>query len=350
MTRTAIVVGAGIGGLSTATGLQRAGWSVTVLERWPEVVGVGAGIGVWPDAQRALDRLGVGAAFQERAVAFGPGTLRRADGRRLARLPDEAVARRAGIGVRILSRADLVDVLHTAATGAGATVRTGVEVRDVGALLAAAEVVVAADGLHSQVRQEWFGASSAPRDTGRIAWRGAADVVPDSYGETWGGGALFGVTRLGPGRTNWYAVPPRGTPAATLDDVRAVFAAWHEPVPYVLAATRPEDARAHRLAVLDPPLATFVRGRVALLGDAAHAMLPTLGRGACEAILDADALVDALRGQASVEDALARYDARRRRPAQRTVRRSALAARVALATRLVPVRDTAVRLAGGLVG
>ncbi len=102
----------------------------------------------------------------------------------------------------------------------------------------------------------------------------------------------------------------------------------------------------HRRRLLDlPPLPSYVRRNVAVVGDAAHAMAPNLGRAACEALRDVVALLDALAGMPDVPRALRRYDAVRRRPATRTVRAARLLNRVSTAERLLPLRDAFV--AGG---
>lgn len=346
MDTRAVVVGAGIGGLCTAVGLRRAGWSVTVVERWREITGLGAGLGIWPDAQEALDRLGVGEAFREVAVPFGEGWFRTSTGRRLAPLPTRPVERRGGRPVRILPRTALVEILHEAAQAAGCDLRTGVDVADEWESLRAADVVVAADGLHSTVRRLAFRSASRPRFSGYVAWRGLADteMQPDQYGETWGPGALFGVTRVAPGRTNWYAARRCAEDGGDLAWVRDAYRDWPDPVPALLDGTDPAVVLRHPVHDLKPHLPSYVAGHVALLGDAAHAMLPNLGRGACEAILDADQLVRSLASFPDVPAALLDYDRRRRPVTRRAVDRSRTAMRVATTGRPAP-RDALVRLA-----
>lgn len=114
MTRTAIVVGAGIGGLCTAIGLRQAGWAVTVLERWPSVVGAGAALGVWPEARTGLGTLGLGAAFDAHSVPVAGAAIYRPDGRALLRVPEGS---RRVPAVRLISRRALMELLVAQSSG-----------------------------------------------------------------------------------------------------------------------------------------------------------------------------------------------------------------------------------------
>lgn len=161
--------------------------------------------------------------------------------------------------------------------------------------------------------------------------------------ETWGRGLKFGLTPLRPGETNFYAVAalPENDPAS-FEEARQRFASWHSPVPEVL--DHAVDVLRHDLQYLAPALPSYVHGNVALLGDAAHAMPPDLGQGACQAIIDAVALGSGLDSSPDVHSGLIAYDAARRRPSQRI---AALAARVSRFTRTrhVGVRDAVAKVA-----
>ncbi|MFW6724823.1 FAD-dependent oxidoreductase [Streptomyces sp. MAR4 CNY-716] len=318
MAGKAVVVGAGIGGLATAIGLGRAGWAVSVLERRTDLERYGAAFGIHPTAQSALDRLGVGEAVRCRAVPYRSARIRTPQGKVMASLPLERIEKKAGRPELLISRPYLINALLAELDALGNVKVTFEEsAGDVGALAAGTDLIVGADGIRSAVRTACFGERSSPRRVGTTAWIGIADFETDVYGETWGKGRFFGMTPVEKGRTNWYATVPE---AATADDLRGYFSGWHAPIPRILAETDPATWIRYEIRHLFPALRTFVHGgNVALVGDAAHAMTPNLGQGACTAILDADALSRSVaeHGPSDLASALRAYDSERRRSAQR---------------------------------
>lgn len=346
MRKKAAVVGGGIGGLAAAIGLRAAGWKVTVFERGTHLPETGTGLGMWSSALRALDRLGLGEQARKVGRPQASGAIRRPDGSRIATLDMERLRRRHGEPVYLLSRPALLGLLHDALPPD--VVHFGHTVDDPGPLREGYDVVIGADGINSGVRRALFGDRHRLRYTGMTVWRGVADLDTETGGETWGVGRKFGITPEEPGRTNWYAVlaAPEGYTPTDPDvvELRRHFGSWHDPIPAILDRYATSRVIRHDIYYLDPPLPSYVDGTVALLGDAAHAMTPDLGQGACQALIDGVTLADCL-ATGDVPAGLREYDRLRRRPTQRLAAMSTRASRLSQVRRFTAVRDVAVRLA-----
>jgi 2-polyprenyl-6-methoxyphenol hydroxylase-like FAD-dependent oxidoreductase len=347
MRGTAAIIGGGIGGLSAARALDDRGWEVTLLERETGLSGAGTALGIWPSALAALDHLDVGDAVRTRGTPQEAARFLRPDGSVIGTLDASRMARRAGDPVHLLSRPALLDLLLDAAPRPA--LRFGEPVGDVEPLRHKYDVVVAADGIHSGARAQLFGAEYAARYAGVTAWRGWLDDRPiTTMVETWGRGSKFGITPQEGDRTNWYATtvaPERSfRPGSELAALHELFGSWQGPVRSVLHAIEEHHILRHDIHVV-PRLPSYVRSNVALIGDAAHAMPPDLGRGACEALVDAVTLADCLAAAATVAEGLRAYDRRRRRPTQRLASTAAAASRLTRWTRGVWLRDAVLKLA-----
>ncbi|WP_129311408.1 FAD-dependent monooxygenase [Streptomyces sp. L2] len=361
---TAVVVGGGIGGLAAAIGLRRIGWEVTVVERAAALADAGAGISLHANGLRALDVLGVGAAVRAAARPQYTGGTRTPSGRWLARMDGAALARALGTPIVGIPRAVLHGLLRDALPPRCLVVGVTVPSVDrsapgrvrvpVGDGVLDADLVVAADGVRSRLRGGLFPGHPGPVHNGSTVLRAVTYrpvALHSDFELTWGRGTEFGHIAFADGRAEWHAVlnsPPGVRYADTLGVLRRRFGRWHDPVPALLDATRPEQVLHHDVHELATPLPSFTSDRIALLGDAAHAMTPNLGQGACQALEDAATLAAALSTEPSVAAALARYDSERRPRAQAVARAARLAGRMGqqLSHPLaVALRDTALRLA-----
>jgi 2-polyprenyl-6-methoxyphenol hydroxylase-like FAD-dependent oxidoreductase len=345
--RRAIIVGAGIGGLTSAIALRRAGVEVQVLEREPEIREAGAGIALWPNAVLALRRLGIGEAIEAAGRRATEGALRTWTGEPLGPTVADQLERSFGAPLVVVHRSALQAALRAAFPPDALTLgreAVAIDQDDAGAAVrfsdgsvARGDFVIGADGIRSRVRAAIFG-DGAPRYAGYTAWRGVLSMDTSlsnelPLGESWGRGALFGVARLAGSQAYWWASTRTserrsGTPAEEKESLLRRFGAWHPSVPALIDATVPE-------AIIRTPLydrrpsPRWTNGRVALLGDAAHPMLPNLGQGACQAIEDALVLADVVRSDLDDAEALAAYAAIRAKRANGIVRRSRQMARMA---------------------
>lgn len=352
-TRTAMVAGGGIAGLAAAAALGQAGWRVTVLERAPVFGEVGAGLGFTGNGMTALRVLGV----EEEVRASGhlaqhAGYQDRA-GRWLLRMPETRADARAITTVCGIHRQRLHAALRRAAEAAGAELVTGAEVTAVrpgdpggepaaitwrtstGEQASEAGLVVAADGVRSTVRTQLF-PDARPQYAGSTSWRA---VISDTafegrLVEVWGPGTEFGALRVSDGEVYWYGefVHPAGaTFADELATARAHFAGWAPWIRAMVAATTASQLMRHDVYHLPGGCPSYVRGRVVITGDAAHAMLPTLGQGAATALEDGVCVGRMIAAPVStggdLAAALASFDQARRPRCRQLARQASLLAR-----------------------
>ncbi|MEV8097128.1 FAD-dependent monooxygenase [Kitasatospora sp. NPDC085879] len=360
---TAVVVGGGIGGLASAIGLRRIGWEVTVVERASVLDDAGAGISLAANGLRALDELGVGGPVRAASRGQYSGGTRTPRGGWLARMDGTALERAVGTPIMGIPRATLHRLLREALPADSLLI--GVEAGPVrqlgpgtvrvecGGTALDADLVVAADGIGSRVRGLLFPHHPGPVHSGSAVLRAVTERPVDlrtDFELTWGHGAEFGHIAFRDGRAEWHAV--LGLPAGTrfadpLAELARRFHGWHDPIPALLDATRPGSVLHHDVRELRTPLASFTVGRIALLGDAAHAMTPDLGQGACQALEDAVTLAAALADERTVEAALARYDTERRPRSQAVARAARQAGRMGhqlSRPSAVALRNTVMRL------
>ncbi|HMM95894.1 NAD(P)/FAD-dependent oxidoreductase [Phycicoccus sp.] len=327
--RRVAVVGGGVAGLAVAGAASASGspLEVVVHEAQPERAGYGTSLALWPSARRALAGLGALEAVTRAGLPVGPAALHTIDGRALTR---EHTA-----DLLAVPRPALLSALSAALPASVRVVED--EVTDPADL--DADLVIGADGVRSRVR-----ALVAPRagerlETPWVALRGHLDRPPSpgAAGEYWGPGLLFGLVPSADG-AYWFTTHASALGPEPLDadeviaEARAAFAGA-APVVHEALGER-GGASATRLWVT-PPLRRYVRGRFVVVGDAAHGMTPNLGRGACDALLDAVSLGATLRAGRSP----ARWEARRLPPTQVARVASGQLMRFALADRGHRARD-----------
>ena len=364
MTRVAII-GGGIGGLTAANALLRAGAEVSVFEAAGELKEIGAGVALHANAMRVLRFIGVEDAVRNVAGKTDYAVTRDGiTGRIISRTSRARQVELQGIEPATVHRADLLDVLAAALPAGTASLgkrcvsvesgESSATARFADGTTAEADVVIGADGIHSAVRTALFG-PDAPRFTGKICYR---SVIPAAAVR---GGALSDVAAdngqwLGPHGTI-VLYPLRGEELINVvchydDDsyrheswvteceraeVLERYAGWHQSLLRLFEA----GDTWYKWALYDrDPIPAWTSGRVTLLGDAAHPMLPYLGQGACQALEDGAVLANALSATpADPVAALASYERTRRPRASQVV----LAARARGVSNHLPSRWAAMR-------
>ena len=374
-----LVAGGGIGGLTAALCLTRAGFEAAVFEQAPEFTEVGAGLQLSPNGSRVLHHLRL--APQLEARAFLP------DGTEFRHWRSGKVISRSALGQTVrnaygfpyyhIHRADLLRLLLDAAEQEGRIeLRRGAQVRGfeqtaegvavrvgggAGETLCEGAVLVGADGIHSTVRNGLFGAE-APAFTGNVAWRAlvSAECLPKGRVRPvtscwWGpgrhfvhyyvrGGALVNcvcvVEKAGWEVESWTE---RGKP----EELKADFAGWHADIQTLIDHMDPSAL--YKWALHDrPPLDPWGEGLVTLLGDACHPMLPFMAQGAATAIEDAAVLASCLAAEEGTAASLRRYEnLRRPRTAWIQARSRRNAKLFHLSGISAWLRNRAARLAGG---
>lgn len=335
-----LIAGAGIGGLTAAVALRAKGIGVEICEASAGPRSTGTALGIASNATKVLRALGIDLVGDGLGQPIETFELRTARGALIRALPIPQITAELGDPIVSIHRNDLMTALRAAVGDTpihyGAEV-TSVEddtaevvVRCSDGRKMVADSVVGADGIHSAVRASCAGRSE-PTDHGYLCWLATIEfshprLVPGYAGHYWGNGQRFGLIDIGGGRAYWWGT--RNMPAEQARDwcggsaeVLNAFDGWAPEVVAAISAT-PDDAIVAVPAQDRPFLADWGRGRVSLLGDAAHPMLTSMGQGASSAIEDGYVLGEAMAREPEPVAALRMYEDRRRERTRMLVRGS----------------------------
>jgi 2-polyprenyl-6-methoxyphenol hydroxylase-like FAD-dependent oxidoreductase len=353
--RTALIVGAGIGGLAAGLALRRAGWRVEIHERAASPRELGFALALAPNAMAALGELGLAETMAAEGVATTKAEVRQTDGRLI-----RAFSAHAGgpmvIALRQALHGALMDavgrdalVLDSEVSGIAATA-TGVALTLKDGRTAGGDVLIGADGVGSVVRRHLHPHERAPRPSGFCALRGVAYGVGDCLGDLaavgyLGDGIEAATARASQNAVYWYlslmAEDVRGEVPIPKEILGRHTLAFDSSFRTITSATLTDDMRFDELFERQP-LSRWGTGRITLVGDAAHPMLPHTGQGAAQALEDAVALGLALGQAGDMEPALRRYEDVRNRRTRRLVKLGPRIARITTTrNRLVTLLRTA---------
>lgn len=328
----AIIIGAGIGGMCAAIALRRGGIECEVFEAVKEIKPVGAAISVWPNGVKCLNYLGMREAL--RAIGGPMQMMAYKDGysaETLTRFSLDPLVKDSGERPYPVARAELQAMLLD--TWGRDSVHFGkrvvsVEEKSDGVTAcfddgseAHGDLLIACDGTHSAIRQHVLGYATERRYAGYVNWNGLVEIDESlAPGDQWttfvGEGKRVSLMPVAGNRFYFFFdVPlPKGLAQdrSTLrGDLKGYFSSWAAPVQQLIERLNPETT--NRVEIHDiEPFAQLVKGRVALLGDAAHSTTPDIGQGGCAAMEDAVVLAMMLHSNSlGIEDALLRYQDKR---------------------------------------
>ncbi|MBS0856463.1 MULTISPECIES: FAD-dependent urate hydroxylase HpxO [unclassified Tatumella] len=328
----ALIIGAGIGGMSAALALRACGYQTEVFESVKQIKPVGAAISIWPNGVKCLNALGL--REEIKALAGNMAWMAYHDfatGNVLTRFSLSPLVERVGEYPSPVARAELQQMLinHYAAEDIRFGKRAirveqhsdGVRVSFDDGSQACGDFLIAADGTHSVIRDYVRGKPTERRYAGYVNWNGLVtidkSVAPDDQWTTFvGEGKRVSLMPVGGNRFYFFFDVPLAKGLAEdrsslKQDLRRYFSGWAEPVRKLIELIDPQTT--NRVEIHDiEPFMEFVKGRVALLGDAAHSTTPDIGQGGCTAMEDAIVLASTLSSHSlGIEDALLRYQNRR---------------------------------------
>ncbi len=327
------IIGAGIGGLTTALALQKAGVKVVVFEGAPEIKPVGAGIAMASNAMQVFDRLGVRNAIENAGHRITKMVITDHRLRTLSSTSLEKFERKYGLYNVAIHRADLQRILaeslgfehiHLSKRLRHIEERNGYDLTFEDGTHWQCNSLIGADGIRSTVRNQLF-QSGKIRDTGQRCWRGVsvysgnAAFTHHAY-EAWGKGKRFGFVKVDDRRVYWYAVVNQELQDG-VKTLSELFGDFHPEILEMIEMTPTEDVIFNDLIDLKP-FHRWHHGRACIIGDAAHASTPNLGQGACQAVEDAFVLGQLFAKNLTVEEVFNRYEKLRKNKAHLVVNSS----------------------------
>lgn len=313
------IIGAGIGGLTAALAFKQKGFNVTVYENATEIKPVGAGIGIANNAMQIFKKLGIHKKIENAGVKVSSMNITDHNLQSLSVMDLKGFEVKYGVCNVSIHRAVLQNILAEEIGFENIKLSKRllkIEQTDNVKLffednsIETADIVIAADGIKSIVRNQLFD-SSQIRDTNQICWRGVSKMaLPNQYTnkavEAWGKGKRFGFVQINNQEVYWYAVVNESLVKQTENDLQDLFAEFNSDVLEIIENTSEDTVIKNRIIDLKP-IHKWYDKNVCLLGDAAHATTPNLGQGACQAIEDAYILAQLYQEDKPIETVFEEY-------------------------------------------
>ena len=303
------IFGAGVGGLSTAIALKKKGFDIDIYERTEKQSHIGAGIVCWPNATFVLGELGL--LNDVKKVSGLPGKMCRYSDTNedLGSIDIQALNKKMGALSYSILRKDLMCILSDHASKLGVTVNYQHEITQIttspdneaevhfkNGKTIKADLIIGADGRMNSITRKYVNDNNAPVYQGFINWIGVIDSRRDIFSEVnvsdyWGVGKRFGIVPITLNKAYWAGAVSSPTiddnkPGTYKQELISLFQNWPQPITEIIEQTQQENI--NKIYVHDHnPIKTWHKNNVLLIGDAAHAPLPTSGQGACQALEDA---------------------------------------------------------------
>lgn len=334
MTKKVDIIGAGIGGLTTALTLKQRGIDVDIYESATAIKPVGAGIIIANNAMQVFQKLGIQAKIQEAGNKISYMKITDPKLKSLSIIDLGAYERKYGVHNVAIHRGELQRILaNEVGYGCIHFSKRLCKIEKLAPFRLSfddnstieSDLVIGADGINSVVRNQLFKPSFL-RNAGQVCWRGICDMdLPEKYhtelNEAWGKGRRFGFVKISNRKVYWYALANSKNITSSETDLTDLFREFHADILQIINATHKDHIHLSEISDLKP-IDRWQDENVCLVGDAAHATTPNLGQGACQAIEDAYVLGKLLDTGIAIEHTFKEYEKLRRKKAHTIVNTS----------------------------
>ncbi|OUR94890.1 hypothetical protein A9Q87_00950 [Flavobacteriales bacterium 34_180_T64] len=342
------IIGAGIGGLTTAISLIQKGFEVEIFEHSPEFKKAGSGINLAINAMQVYKRLGIYDEIIANANYTNSMNARTMKLSFLMKANFKHFEDKYGVKSVAIHRATLHEILlnqigktpiHLNKKLKQLEQHNGlVTLNFEDGTIHQAEIVIGADGIHSKVRKSIF-SNTELRDAKQVCWRGISNAKIDKkhgheLNEIWGKGNRFGFVHITPNKVYWFAIINKNKFKTKDADLLDIFSDYHQTVKDIITETPQEDILFNEIWDLKP-IDNWYRDNVCLVGDSAHATTPNMGQGAVQAIESAMAISICLKEESTTQKAFSRYEQIRKEKAQDVIRTSWFIGKLAQSDNLI---------------
>lgn len=333
-TETINIIGAGIGGLTTALTLQQKGLKVNIFEGSSEIKPVGAGIIIANNAMQVFKKLGIQEKIEKAGNKISYMKITDNKLKNISVVDLKEYEKKYGVHNIAIHRGELQKILVNEIGYENITLSKRLSKIEKNELFKLtfedkssidSKIVIGADGIKSVVRNQLFEKSTI-RKANQICWRGICEYdLPKEYhnelNEAWGKGKRFGFVKISNTKIYWYALRNIKKEKIEEENLFELFKEFHIDILNIISATRKDDIVVSEITDLKP-INKWQNENVCLVGDSAHATTPNLGQGACQAIEDAYVLGKLMQNGISIENTFKEYESLRRKKAHKIVKTS----------------------------